>query len=83
MLAWRWRVVTIHLERPPDNRIGPTDVVLGYRDSRRIQKLAAASKGRLRVVDVSSAYFRLQPDEMEPLALYQVLKALLDSGEEE
>jgi transcription-repair coupling factor (superfamily II helicase) len=77
LLAARWRVATVHLERPAEGSSGPTDVVLGYRDPKRIKALADRSKGRLRVVDDSSAYFRLRPGEAEPLTLYQRLKELL------
>src|SRR5205085_1850510 len=56
---------------------GPIDMVLGYRNARHIQKLAQLSRGRLRVVDDHSAYFRLRGDETEPLALYETLKSLL------
>jgi hypothetical protein len=52
-------------------------VVLGYRSARRIKQLAAQSGGRLRVVDEESAYFRLQPDEHEPLRLLETLRELL------
>ncbi len=81
LLAGRWKVPAIRLEYPPENRIGPTDLVLHYLDPRRIQKLARQSQGRLRVVDEQSAYFRLQEVEMEPVALYEVLRKLL--GEKE
>jgi transcription-repair coupling factor (superfamily II helicase) len=77
LLAARWKVATLHLERPAEGSSGPTDVVLGYRDPRRVKVLADRSKGRLRVVDESSAYFRLRPGEMEPLELYAGLKHLL------
>lgn len=81
LLAGRWKVVDVRLEYPGENRIGPTDLVLRDLDPRRIQKLARQSKGRLRVVDEQSAYFRLQESEMEPEALYRVLKGLLGEPE--
>jgi transcription-repair coupling factor (superfamily II helicase) len=59
---------------------GPVDVVLSYRNPRKIQRLAALSGGRLRVVDGASAYFRLEPGETEPMALHQRLKELLQSS---
>jgi transcription-repair coupling factor (superfamily II helicase) len=77
LLAARWQVATVHLEGPAEGASGPTDVVLGYRNAKRIQALAARSNGRLRVVDESSAYFRLRPGEMAPESLYQTLKELL------
>ena len=89
MLASRWQVATIHLEAKhlepgvngeepgPLRATGPIDLVLGYRDRRKIERLANRSEGRLRVVDAASAYFRLEPEEYEPLVLYQAIKHLL------
>jgi transcription-repair coupling factor (superfamily II helicase) len=74
LLAARWQIATIHLETNP---AGMTDVVFGYRNPRKMGRLAARSEGRLRLVDASSAYFRLRPSEMEPLALYACLKHVL------
>jgi hypothetical protein len=51
--------------------------VLGYRNQRKIERLARRAPGRLRVVDASSAYYRLQTNEIEPLDLYNCLKDLL------
>jgi transcription-repair coupling factor (superfamily II helicase) len=72
LLASRWQVASIHR----DNK----DIVLTYRDRERIGQLAAQSKGRLKVVDDQSAYFRLQEGEGEPEELYPLLKALLRTG---
>jgi transcription-repair coupling factor (superfamily II helicase) len=89
LLASRWQIATIHLEgrglelpeagdEPgPLRATGPIDLVMGYRNSRKVQQLAKRSAGRLRVVDGSSAYFRLEAAEHEPLALYQAVKHLL------
>jgi transcription-repair coupling factor (superfamily II helicase) len=93
--AARWQVATVHLEGKgqrvkageangaiaagPAPSEGPLDVVLGYRNPRKVQRLAARSGGRLRVVDGSSAYFRLEPGEAEPLTLFERLKDLLHS----
>jgi transcription-repair coupling factor (superfamily II helicase) len=77
VLAARWQLATVHLEKPAENAVGPTDVVLGYRSERKINRLAALSGTRLRVVDGASAYFRLSPEETSPEALYHVLKDLL------
>jgi transcription-repair coupling factor (superfamily II helicase) len=74
LLAARWQIVEIHLEKSPT---GPTDVVLGYRSPRKVAKLAARSEGRIRVVDEASAYCRLHGPEEEPAALYGLLKHLL------
>jgi len=81
LLASLWKVVTVHLERPPEHSTGPTDVVLGYRNPRLIQELAERSRGRLRVVDNRSAYFRLKPNEFDPPALYSRLTHLLRPAE--
>ncbi len=77
LLASRWQIATVQLEGPKEGSSGPTDVVLGYRNPRKIKRLAARSKGRLRVVDESSAYFRLTPRELVALKLYQTLRELL------
>jgi len=80
LLAARWQVAKVHLEPPagsPRANSGPTDLVLGYRNRRRIERMAKRSDGRLRIVDGSSAYFRLKPSEIEPEALFACLKHLL------
>jgi transcription-repair coupling factor (superfamily II helicase) len=56
---------------------GPVDLVFGYRNPRRMERLAKRSGGRLRIVDSASAYLRLQASELEPAALYAFLKQLL------
>jgi transcription-repair coupling factor (superfamily II helicase) len=79
VLAAAWQIETVHLEKSP---AGLTDVVLGYRNPRRIRRLAERSKGRLRVVDERSAYYRLATAEhRDATALYQCLKTLLRPGE--
>ncbi len=77
LLAVSWKVASIHLEKPAEGGSGPTDVVLGYRNPRRIKELAARSHGRLRIVDEASAYFRPTGEELEPSGLYTTLKHLL------
>jgi transcription-repair coupling factor (superfamily II helicase) len=77
LLAAGWRVASIHLEVPAENRTGPTDVVLKYKKADRIKALAARAKGRLRVVDEETAYFRLHADEMDAEGLYNCLRELL------
>ena len=76
-MAARWQIATVHLEKPPPQTVGPIDVVFGYRSERKIKRLAERSRGRLRVVDASSAYFRLRGAESEPEGLYRVLRKLL------
>src|SRR5205807_5399490 len=65
--AARWQVATVHLELSSEKTIGATAVLLGYRNERKIKRLAEQSAGRLRVVDGSSAYFRLRAAEGEPM----------------
>ncbi|HWG43831.1 MAG TPA: transcription-repair coupling factor [Gemmataceae bacterium] len=77
LLAAHWKIASIHLEKPIEGGSGPTDVVLGYRNPRRIRALADRSAGRLRIVDDASAYFRPTGEELEPLVLYTTLKRLL------
>jgi transcription-repair coupling factor (superfamily II helicase) len=79
VLAAAWQIETVHLEKSPS---GPTDVVLGYRNPRRIRRLAERTQGRLRVVDDHSGYFRLTTAEQrDDLAMFQCLKTLLRTGE--
>jgi hypothetical protein len=77
LLAARWQVVSVHLERPPEGGFGPSDLVLTYRSPKRMEKLSNQSGGRLRVVDGETAYLRLAPSETEAAALYDLLKNLL------
>ncbi len=69
LLAADWQIASIH-------RNGP-DLVLTYRDEARIGQLAARSKGRLKIVDERSAYWRLQEGEDETMRLYNLLKNML------
>ncbi|HZZ78865.1 MAG TPA: transcription-repair coupling factor, partial [Gemmataceae bacterium] len=88
ILASHWQIATIHLEgkwQHPEGAtepqeltaVGPIDVVLGYRHPRKVERLANQSDGRLKIVDAQSAYFRLKPEEYDPLKLYERLKVLL------
>lgn len=70
LCAARWQVSNIH-------RNGP-DIVLTYRSEKRINQLAAQSKGRLKVIDEQSAYYRLHEGEDDPPVLYGLLKHLLE-----
>jgi transcription-repair coupling factor (superfamily II helicase) len=69
LLATKWQVANIH-------RNGP-DLVLGYRNAKRVVQLTERSVGRLKVIDMKDAYFRLQDGEEEPEAMYELLKRLL------
>ena len=61
----------------PIDAVGPVDLVLTYRNPRKVEHLAKRSEGRLRIVDAESAYYRLKPEQYEPLALYESVKQLL------
>ncbi len=69
VLAARWQVATVHLE--------DGDVVLGYRSTRLVERLAKRSLGRLRIVNQHQAYFRLKRAESDPLPLFTTLRTLL------
>lgn len=69
LLAARWQVGQIHRDQQ--------DIVLAYRNRKQIERLAARSEGRLRVVDEATAYFRLAPAEDAADALYPLLRHLL------
>ncbi|GBD35139.1 Transcription-repair-coupling factor [bacterium HR36] len=69
LLAQRWRIASLHLDGQ--------DIVLGYRHPQLMQQLARRFPKRLRIVDERSAYFRLQPSDCRPEALYRQLKTLL------
>jgi transcription-repair coupling factor (superfamily II helicase) len=74
LLAARWQIVDVHLEK---SLAGPLDVVLGYRNPRKIGKLATRSEGRIRVVDDATAYCRLEGTEDGPPELFALLQHLL------
>jgi transcription-repair coupling factor (superfamily II helicase) len=77
MLAAKWKVATVHLEGPGEPGAEPTYAVLGYRNDRRVKQLAERAQGRLRIVDETSAYFRLEAEELAAAGLYAALKHLL------
>jgi hypothetical protein len=73
------RVPRLRTEAVPSLPV--VDVVLHYRNPRKIARLAERSKGRLRVVDAKTAYFRLNASERGAPALYATLKDLLRLAE--
>jgi transcription-repair coupling factor (superfamily II helicase) len=74
LLAARWQVSMIHRDGP--------DIVLTYRNAKRVERLVHKSGGRLKVVDETSAYLRLQEGEDEPAKLYSTLWKLLQASVE-
>ncbi len=67
--AHRWKIRSIHVEDPY--------VVFYYASARAIQQLAAASEGRLRVVDDHSAYLPLEKGVAQPGTIFGEVKSLL------
>ncbi|HEX3152081.1 MAG TPA: transcription-repair coupling factor [Gemmataceae bacterium] len=74
LLAAKWQVVNIH-------RNGP-DLVLGYRNAKRMAQLVDRSAGRLKAIDEKDAYLRLQEGDEEPAAMYEMLKRILRGAKE-
>ncbi len=75
LLAARWHIATVRLEKTTEG--APVDMVLEYRSPRRMEKLAQQSAGELRVIDESTAYYRLPPGTPRQEDLYARLKRLL------
>ena len=79
ILAAKWQISQIHIERPAAGIAGPIDLVFTYRNAKRAQTVANKSKGRLRVVDSENIYCRLRPNEDKPEKLYKLLHEHLQS----
>lgn len=79
ILAAKWQISQIHIERPAAGVAGPIDLVFTYRNAKRAQTVANKSKGRLRVVDSENIYCRLRPNEDKPEKLYKLLHEHLQS----
>ncbi|MSQ93152.1 MAG: transcription-repair coupling factor [Gemmataceae bacterium] len=88
ILASHWQIAGLHLEgkwqhpegsveAQPITAIGSVDLVLEYRHPRKVERLANRAASRLRIADAQSAYFRLRPEEYEPLKLFATIKHLL------
>ena len=88
----RWQIATVHLEGKGvqekvnkegtksitlDPLAGPIDVVLGYRNRHKMEKLVKRTGVKLRIVDALSAYYRLEPKQVKPLALFESIRELL------
>jgi len=73
--AHRWRIESIHLERPY--------VVFRYHSARLIQELAEESGGKLRIVDNRSAYLPLEGKNESPESIRQEVKSLLQSEQKD
>jgi transcription-repair coupling factor (superfamily II helicase) len=69
LLAGRWHVSTIHRDGP--------NIVLTYRNEKRIKQLVELSRGRLKVIDDRSAYLRLHEGEDQAEKLYAFLTRIL------
>lgn len=80
ILASKWQLSQVHIERPPPGVSGPIDAVFTYRNVKRANSLANRSNGRLKVVDSDSVYCRLKPNEDKPVRLYKLLQEVLKSS---
>jgi transcription-repair coupling factor (superfamily II helicase) len=69
LAAHHWQIDTIHIEAPY--------MVFTYTSARLIQLLAAANRGKLRVVDGRSAYLPMDQALREPSAIHAIVKSLL------
>ena len=72
LLCVRWQLAGVHRDGP--------DLVLSYRNRGLADKLAAASKGRAKVVDDKSLYLRLRAGEDDPAAMYKLLTRVLGAS---
>ncbi len=88
LLATRWQLASLHLEgkgvdQKSEERngqsatAGPIDVVLGYRNAQDGSAWSSVpERGCVSSMGIS-AYFRLLPEDLEPIAMYRCLKHLL------
>ena len=67
--AHHWQIDSIHIEEPY--------MVFTYTSARLIEQLAAANRGKLRVVDARSAYLPLDQAVREPKIVHSIVKSLL------
>ena len=66
----KWQISSVHR----DNR----DLIFNYRNADRAKQLITASKGRMKIVDDTSIYMRLRPDDKDdPEGLYKLLLGVL------
>ena len=77
ILAAKWQIIQVHIERPPPGVSGPIDAVFTYRNNKRANSLANKSNGRMKVVDQECIYCRLKSGEDKPVKLYKLLQSLL------
>jgi transcription-repair coupling factor (superfamily II helicase) len=70
--AHRWGITSVHLE--------DLFAVFQYISAAKIKQLAAASRGRLRVVDGRSAYLPLPQEVMTPEIIFREVKSLLQEA---
>ncbi len=77
ILAAKWQISQVHIEKPPEHIAGPIDLVFTYRNAKKAATLASKSLGRLRVVDTETVYCRLRPNEIKPEKLYRLLQEVL------
>ena len=73
LLCVKWQISSVHR----DNR----DLIFNYRNADRAKQLITASKGRMKIVDDTSIYMRLRPDDKDdPEGLYKLLVGVLKAA---
>ena len=72
LLCVQWKIAGIHR----DGR----DLIFSYRDAEMAKRVAAASRGRMKVVDEKSIYLRLRENEDKPEAMYRLLGSVLQTA---
>jgi len=71
LLCVKWQIASVHR----DGR----DLIFTYRNDDKAKRLAALSKGRVKVVDEKTIYLRLRPEDgNSPQDLYQLLIGVLN-----
>ena len=57
--------------------VGTVDVVLGYRNPRKMERLVRRTGTKLRIVDATTAYYRLEAKDFAAGALFTRLQDVL------
>jgi transcription-repair coupling factor (superfamily II helicase) len=70
--AERWQIASIHRNA--------MNLVFSYRDLVKAQRLSALSQGRMKIIDEKDIYLRLQPHELSPEAMHQLMRQLLGAA---
>jgi transcription-repair coupling factor (superfamily II helicase) len=74
LLAAKWQIASLH--------INDHQMLLGYRDAKKAEQLAARSDGRLKVIDGKDLFMKLQEGEEAAERMYPLLQRLLRGPKE-